>query len=341
MPVSRRVGSFLGGAAGIAVALLPVSLAAQPAAVASWAVTAPDAALAWFSVLAEWRVDGDGAFSYLAPGARAPAPSRDDASRLQRLRRDPTRGVLHFAPLYYPSADRDALARAIRASAAAGAAPEPRATFVLSALARAMPDATRREHLPSLAEALVRAAPTAPTAEQLAAWQRRLDSLYLPALAPVLARERLDAGRLIVAPAIGAEGRLFAATPDRRDNLVAVGSFAADPDPDAPILAFVREVCFPTVSRAATAAGLRAASPGAARRASLAAVRCGAALLESCLPSRAAAYRAFWLRRADEAQLTAQAVRVPAPTPATEFDRVFPVDAALEVRIACSPPDSR
>ena len=30
-------------------------------------------------------------------------------------------------------------------------------------------------------------------------WQRRLDSLYLPALAPFLGRERLDAGRLIVA----------------------------------------------------------------------------------------------------------------------------------------------
>lgn len=344
MPASRRVGSFLGGAVRIAVALLPVGLAAQRAPVAQWTVAAPDAALAWFSVLAQWRVDGDGAFSYLAPGHHGPAPSRDEASRLLRLRRDAARSVLHFGPLYHPSADRAGLARALRAAATSAPAPDPRATFVVSALMRAMPEASRREHLPALADAILRADAPPPRAAQLAAWQRLLDSLYLPALTPYLVRERLDAGRLVIAPAIGAEGRLFAATPDRRDNQAAVGSFPADVDVEAPLLAFVREVCFPAVSRAASAAGLRSATPDAARRTSLAAVRCGATLLDACLPSRAAAYRAFWLRRAADASL-APSASAPTTVPTTEssstsphaaFDRVFLADAALEMRITCS-----
>jgi hypothetical protein len=307
------------------------SLAAQPATTPSWTITAPDAALAWFTVLADWRVDGDGAFSYISPAAGERTPAGRDESVVRRLRTDPTRSVLHFAPLYYPSADRAGLATAVRAAATSSAPPGPRATFLLSACARAMPTVARREYLPPLAAALERAVSVTPRPEQLAFWQRQLDSLYLPALAPHLARERLDAGRLIVAPAVGAEGRLFAATADRADNLVAVGTFAADPDSEAPLLAFVREVCFPVVSRAASTARIGPSTPGAARRSSLAAVRCGAALLEARLPDRVAAYHAFWIRQAELAGIVQRRARVPAVAPAlrAEFDRVFPVDAAL------------
>lgn len=313
-----------------------VALPAQPAATPSWTVTAPDAALAWFTVLADWRVDGDGAFSYITPAPRALTPSGRDESLVRRLRSDPARSVLHFAPLYYPSANRAGLALALRAAATTSAPPEPRATFLHSALARTMPEAARRDYLPPLAAAVERAEPVTPSAEQLARWQGQLDSVYLPALAPHLARERLDAGRLIIAPALGAEGRLFAATPDRTDNLVAVGAFAADPDPEAPLLAFVREICFPAVSRAASAARLGPSSPNAARRSSLAAVRCGAALLEACLPDRAAAYRAFWIRQAEQAGFAPRRATAEAPAVREEFDRVFPADAPLAVRAGCA-----
>src|SRR5690606_39166543 len=127
----------------------------------------------------------------------------------------------------------------------------------------------------------------------------------------------------------------FSATADRTDNLVAVGTFAGDPDPEAPLLAFVREVCFPAVSRAASVARLGPSSPGAARRSSLAAVRCGAVLLEACLPERLAAYRAFWIRQAEQAGFAPRRSTVPATAAElrAEFDRVFPADAALAVRV--------
>ncbi len=327
---------------GVAVTCAASSLAAQTTAAPAWTISAPDAALAWFTVLADWRVDGDGAFSYINPVAGDRAPAARDEGRsealLRRLRADPSRSVLHFAPLYYPSANRAGLAGALRAAAQGATPPEPRATFLLSALGRAMPATARSDYLPALAAALERAVPVPPSVAQLAAWQRRLDSLYLPALAPYLARERLDAGRLIVAPALGAEGRLFAATADRSDNLVAVGAFVGDPDPDAPIFAFVREICFPVVSRAASAARLDASSVGAPRRSSVAAVRCGAALMQGCLPSRVAAYHAFWVRQAERNGLTPRRAAAATESSALriEFDRVFPAEAALAVRVNCA-----
>lgn len=339
----QRIASFLFGVVRVALALVPVSLAAQQAARPSWTVAAPDAALAWFTVLAEWRVDGDGAFSYFDARGAGDTPASTEAATRQRLRSDPARGVLHFVPLYYPSADRRALVSALRASAtsassaAAAAVGEPRATFLQSALARTLAASARRDYLPPLASALERASPALPPAARLAFWQQRLDSIYRPALAPHLARERLDGGVLIIAPALGAEGRLFSATPERSDNLVAVGAFSDDPDPEAPLLAFVREVCFPAVSRAASAAGIGPSSANASRRASLAAVRCGATLAQTCLPTRVAAYKAFWLRRAEAAGLVTERVGsgASAAVQAAAFDRVFPRDNALDVRVGC------
>lgn len=324
--------------AHVLLAAASLRLAAQPSARASWTVAAPDAALAWFSVLAESRLESDGAFRFTRGGVGTASSVSSQAATLQRLRGDPVWSVLHFVPLYYPSADRAALASALRASASSAAAPAPRATFLTSALERTVPSVARREHLPSLATALHHASPTMPTAAQLAALQQRFDSVYLPSLAPHLARERLDGGILIVAPALGAEGRLFVATTDRRDNLAAVGTFPGDPNPEAPLLAFVRETCFPAVSRAASAAGIGPRSALAARRSSLAAVRCGAGLLRSCLPTRVAAYHAFWLRRAEEAGLAVVRDRssASASAQAAEFNRVFLPDSALEVRMTCA-----
>lgn len=337
MATGKRSGLLLRGVMHLALVCSAASLGAQPAASARWTVSAPDAALAWFNVLADWRVDGDGAFSFISPATGERTSPRDEAL-VGRLRNDRSRSVLHFVPLYYPSSSRGGLARALRAAVEGAAPPEPRASFLLSALQRSMPPAARRDYLAALATALERAAPVSPSAEQLAGWQRRLDSLYLPALSPYLTRERLDAGRLIVAPALGAEGRLFAATPDRSDNLVAVGTFAGDSDPDAPMFAFVREICFPAVSRAASAARIDASSAGAARRSSVAAVRCGSALLQACLPSRVAAYQAFWIRQAAQNGPLPRAAggSADASTTRIEFDRAFPADVPLAVRVSCA-----
>lgn len=339
-----RPGSLVLGATLVAALGTPLLAQRPPAdptrARARWTVVAPEAAVAWYDLLADLAVPGAGAFRFTADRRGTPT-DRALAAALSASRESE---ILHFVPLYHPSADRAGLAEALRVAAGDGA-PAPRATLLTTALRNALPPEVRRARLPALADALRRTGgaassgePLAPAARPaatpgaLARWQRALDSLYLPALAPWLALERLDAGRLIVAPGIGAEGRIFAATQDRADNLAAVGDFGADAAAEAPLLAFAREVCFPAVSRAARAAGFDAGDPSAARRSSLAAVRCGAALLDARLPSRAAAYRAFWLRRRNDSSTPAlPAVDVPQDEAALRraFDAAFPPDAAL------------
>lgn len=319
----------VGAALGAQAAAPPATPSRREAAVARWTIAAPDAALAWYAVLADHALPGDGAFAFTARAAGGPAVPETRRRALAAMR---GRDVLHFAPLYHPSADRAALAAALRA-AARDAGPEaahaPRAALLVGALRRAIPAADRARELGPLADALVQRRVAAVDAARLAALQRALDSLWLPALGPWLALERLDAGRLIVAPAIGAEGRLFAGTADRADNLVAVGAFADDPDAEAPLHAFAREACFPPVSRMTTAdRGFRVGDAASARRASLAAVRCGAGLLDAVLPARAAAYRAFWLRRAGLAVPADDAGRRAA------FDRAYPVDPTLDPGIS-------
>lgn len=303
-------------------------------AAVAWTVVAPEAAVAWFAVLADLRVPGDGAFAFTRPVGDTP---RADAALERALRAAPGHEVLHFVPLYHPSADRAALAAALRAAAEpAGGATAPRAALLVGALTQSLGAADRRTLLPALATALGARRADPPSAASMRTRQRELDSLYLPALAPWLVLERLDRGRVLVIPAIGAEGRLFAGTADRADNLVAVGSFEGATDPAASLHAFVREICFPAVSRATNGArGFSVGDPASARRASLAAVRCGAALLDARLPARADAYRTFWLAQASQnsaAPSAGDSTENPASRPAAireAFDRAFPPDAAL------------
>jgi hypothetical protein len=290
-----------------------------------WTLAAPDASSAWFALLADLRLPGAGAFEFVTPFANGDRPPHVDALA-RALARSRQFEVLHFLPLYYPSADRKALAAALRAAATTPArTPVPRAELVVAALVSALSADARREYLPTLAAALEDVRPSLPSPSRLAQWQMRFDSLYAPALAPWLRLERLDAGRLIVSEAIGAEGRIFAGTTDRSDNIITVGAMSDDPDPDAPLLAFAREVCFPAVSRAASREnGFDATDATSSRRTSLAAVRCGAELLEMLLPARANAYRAFWLRQAHQ------------PATPARFDAAFPPDPALDAAITAS-----
>lgn len=338
MAARSRDGTMALSPLRLALALWALPVGAQRAVGSPWTVVAPDAALAWFTVLADWRVDGSGALPFISVGSGPGTTDVAQGGLARQLRSDPARDVLHFVPLYHPSAQRADLAAALRATATSASAPTARATFLVSALVRTLPAAQRRAYLPALADALERSRHTAPDGASLRFLQQRLDSVYLPALAGPLAAERLDAGRLIIAPALGPEGRIFAATDDRADNLVAVSAFSGDPDAEAPLLAFVREACYPRVSRAAASARLGADSPNAARRASIAAVRCGAELMDACLADRAAPYRRLWLRQATRHGLRPNDTPVPQASPAlrAEFDRVFPRDAVLAVRVDCT-----
>ncbi|MBL0173567.1 MAG: hypothetical protein IPP90_23335 [Gemmatimonadaceae bacterium] len=320
MVLAGFASAVIAGAVKAQSSSAPHRDAANASSAARWTVSSPDASLAWFDLLARLRLPGAGAFAFVVP--------RDDASvapLARALAQSRDFEILHFVPLYYPTADRAALVAALRAASRTPAiASAPRAELVTAALTNALSPDARRDRFPELASALEHARAVPPSPAQLAAWQQRLDSVFTPALQPWLQAERLDGGRLIVSPAIGAEGRMFAGTSDRADNIIAVGTGAGDPDAEAPLLAFVRELCFPAVTRAAEhARGFNAADPRSARRASLAAVRCGGDLLDQLLPTRAAAYRAFWLRAAG------------APTSAS-FDVAFPPDPVLQPSLAAS-----
>lgn len=314
------LGPLLAGAqdAGGEVRALPATGAPQVATSAGWTVDSPDAAVAWFDLLATLRLPGVGAF----PLTAAPrAGTRADPALARALAETRESEVLHFIPLYHPSGDRAALGAVLRVAASDVAAAPARATLATAALRGAMSAPLRARTLPALADALNRVDAPALDAQRLDALRRVLSSRYVPALAPWLALERLDEGRLLVVPGIGPEGRVFAATRDRSDNLVAVGGFVTDPDADAPLFAFVRELCYPAVTRAAQAAGLDGPAATVARRTGVAAVRCGSDLLSARLPDAVERYRAFWLRQAG------------APHDGVDgrdaFHRAFPEDATL------------
>lgn len=312
---SRRVVPVLAVVAVLVALALPGTARAQQPA--DWRFTAPDAAAAWFQALDGARLAGPGAFAFYRSSG---APD----SRLGRtLAGSSGYEILHFAPLYYPSATRSALVTAARdAAAAAPKSTAPRAAFLVGALITALPTAAQRAPLAELADAVERSQPPVVPVSALERWQRAWDTRFSVALAPFLKAERLDGGVVIVAAALGPEGRLFAGRPgDRTDNLVAVGMLDASSTTEAPVLTLVRELCFPLVSRAADQSpALRASRAEAARRTSLAAVRCGAELLDALVPAEAGGYRAHWQRVAE-------------PAGRSDFDTLFPPDPVLAPRI--------
>jgi len=285
------------------------------AAGAQWRFTAPEAAGAWYAALDSLRLDGAGAF----PFHRSSGTSTRPLART--LAASPRFEILHFVPLYYPSATRESLTAAVRDAATTVESRQPRAQFLVGALRQTLPNAADRATLPAIADLASTTKPVAIPATQLDRWQQQWNTRFAPALGRYLADQRLDGGVVIVADALGPEGRLFAGVPaDRFDNLIAVGTPLAAGDDDGPLFAVVREACFPLVSRAADATPNFARDPAAARRTSLAAVRCGADLLDTLLPAEAGAYRVHWRLAAD-----AGGTRT--------FDSLFPPDPALAPRL--------
>lgn len=289
----------------VAALLVPTAAAAQ------WRLASPPAAASWFHVLDSTGVAGTGAFRFTASGSERPTELGRALSRRGRY------DILHFVPLYYPSAGTAALADAL--TQAAGTAPPsaPRAQFLVGALRQALPSAAERAPLLVLADGLRRASGRRVAAATLDALQAHWNRALAPALAAFLHHQQLDAGLLWVLPALGPEGRLFVGVAaDRTDNIVAVAAGPADGN--GPLYAAVREFCFPLVSRIAEASPefrRTAGSPAdAARRSAVAAVHCGAELLDRVAPAEAVSYRAHWLRVATHAQ---------------NFDAAFPPDAVL------------
>ena len=214
--------------------------------------------------------------------------------------RAPALDVLHFVPLYFPSATLAALLGGVRAAAQGQPIPTPRATFLISVLQRTI-TTTNDRRLLSLFAALADSTPGEPALPdvRLTALQAIWDSTYAPALAPYLSARRLDGGLLFISKPLGPEGRIFEGRPeDRGDNVIAVGESTESGISEAPLLSAVRELCAPLMTNLSAELRWRA-DPVTAGRAT---VRCGCALVDRALPTRSAMYRALWARNAHAAK---------------------------------------
>lgn len=253
----------------------------------------------------------DPAYHGAARDARAHADglrSAAGAALKARLAEDPAFDVLHFLPLYFRGADvADALAALDRvAEGSASPWPAPSTRAGADALAHVVDTPGRRGALAAFVAVLNDEWRTvvAPRRRQdggargaaAAALQRRWERAFAPLLAPFLAREGQTTGTLLIAPALGPEGRYLPLDPGRPGGLVVAVGVPTDTSVaalDGVLGAAVRELCYPVATRAFAPFEVRAGGTDAARTIhGLAATRCGDLLLEHLAPGRVAAYRA-------------------------------------------------
>ena len=279
----------------VLAAALGLAFAASPSwAQAHWRVASSAAADRWFSAMALLDLPVPGTLSFYITVPRPPPRWRSDATRAPAL------DVLHFVPLYFPTATPAALFAGVRAAAEGQPAPSPRATFLVNALQRTI-TTTNDRRLLSLIAALADSTVGGPAMpdDRLAALQATWDFTYAPALAPYLSARRLDGGLLFVSQPLGPEGRIFEGRPDDRgDNVIAVGESTDSGLSEAPLLAAVRELCAPLITELSADRHTWQGDPSAAGRAT---VRCGCALIDRALPTRSAMYRTLWARLAHTA----------------------------------------
>ena len=271
----------------VLTAALWLALAASPSwAQAHWRVTNSAATDQWFAAMAQLDLPVPGGLAFYIKVPRLPPAWRSQAAQTRAL------DVLHFVPLYFPSATPVALVAGVRAAAQGQPAPIARASFLVSALQRTITAANDRRLLLLVAGFVdsTQGMPAMPN-DRLTALQTVWDSTYAPALAPYLSARRLDGGLLFVSPALGPEGRIFEGRPeDRSDNVIAVGEFIDSRISEAPLLLAVRELCAPLITELAAERRWHD-DPVTAGRAT---VRCGCALIDRALPTRSAMYRTLW-----------------------------------------------
>ncbi len=309
-----------GGAMVVALALL-LGSALPGAAQSSETWTFEDDAFAdlWFYGLAVVGFFGFGPFPLYDAQYALDARVGDRASRsptslegrraefLAAFRSDDAFEILHFVPLYFRGASREAAVAALRAVATrpeGGVDSPPRTRFGATVVAGTLTTPAERRTLAAFLDALDEEwrAVAGPRwqrdldrrqrdlAELRAAWARD----WAPPLAEFLSAEGFSAGTVLAVPALGAEGRFLDRNPSGRAGpLVALGLPADSGGLQAALSSLVRELCYPAVRRAFASVEVRLPDRVEASRAGdLAATRCGELLLERRAPAHLTAYRA-------------------------------------------------
>jgi hypothetical protein len=236
---------------------------------------------------------------------RGIAPSRldRDAARLRRaIMADSAFELLHFLPLYLDRMSPEDLPRFLRHAAAnpTALAPEEMVRVVRSSL----PSSAQRAVLADLADAIddewatfsrgAAALRAAADGARRRALQARWDEIFAPRFDEVFRASGVSRGVLLISPALGAEGRV--ANLRAAGVILAVSDWSGGRTPDAPLLAAIRELCFPLLQHVAEIDdGAKAHAARSAEESSRAAVRCGAQLVDARMPSAAGEYRALFL----------------------------------------------
>jgi hypothetical protein len=305
-----------------------------------WVVVSDPATDLWYHTLAVLGVHGPGTlplydsdYAQAIAGEKArravgPSALDREATRLKRaIMADSAFEVLHFLPLYLDRTPPEALPRALRHIAV-----ESRATVaperVLGALRSSLSSRAERQVLSDLADAIedewqtfyadYAASRAALVAERRRVLQSRWDTAFAPRLDPVFRAVGARGGVLLISPPLGIDGRVV--NLGVAGMIVAVSDAAAVSAADAPLLAAIRELCFPLLQHIRDVDPVaRAHAARGADESGGAAVQCGAWLVDALMPSFAIEYRALFLpARAGESPATYR----------RRFDKRFAIDAA-------------
>jgi hypothetical protein len=257
----------------------------------------------------------------------------------EEFRRDSAFEVLHFLPLYFAQAGRTEVFAALellaRTPEGIPPAPSARTAFGLTAVGSVLTTPGQRGILGDFAGALQGEwdgffeawwqGNAANRAELESSLQSLWREKYQPALAPYLAGVSMTGGLVVIAPSVGAEGRIFAGSPrSASDNVLVVAAPKAPERASEAVFSMLRELSFPLARRAVEEVGAPAANRAEAEELTgRAAVRSGAFLLELLLPQDVEAYRGFFLARSG-------GTAVEATTPRIAFEATFPLSAELE-----------
>jgi len=284
-----------------------------------WVVGAAPHLDLWFHGLAVMGVDGPGPLPLYAAGYAAairqlkqergvfPTALDVQAEAIEaEFASSPAFEVAHFLPLYFVSADRDRMFEALEQVARDGHADEVtdfRAKFGAGVVAQVLTESHQRQVLVDYSRLLEAEwnsfyenfwSELASSRQELhRELQLRWDHELAPRLQPYLHEARLNAGAIVTSPVLGAEGRIFEGDPRQRDdNLVVVGFPLGSADLDAVLANVVRELSFPILRRVLNTNTTAGRDPEEAEaESSLAAVRCGAFMLQRYAPDQVAAYQ--------------------------------------------------
>ena len=119
---------------------------------------------------------------------------------------------------------------------------------------------------------------------------------------------------MIVSPALGPEGRVFAGDPESPDDNVLAVSLAHSETGLGIGAYLLKELCYPVASNVVATLNLARDRIGAERLSGRLAVRCGAELLETQNPSLAEEYRMTFMAAAAASGVSAQAFEATYPT---------------------------